>query len=253
MPQHRAGRDVMGSASAERLLETLPWMDRGTEFFGSQLATLSDDDLALPSMLPGWSRLHVVSHIARNARALMNLLRWAQTGIESPMYPSPEHRRDDIDAGAQLPAAEVRADALGEAERLRDAVSALPEEAWEHEVRTALGRPISACEVPWMRVREVWVHAVDLPTGTTFSDIDADVARALFDEAVDRLADRDDCPAVTLVVDGRGGERRSIGPNDGDGPVASGSLRAMAGWLLGRTGGVDAACTGPLPALPPWL
>jgi maleylpyruvate isomerase len=253
VPQHGAGSSVIEGACGERLRETLPWLDRGTEFFLAQLASLRDDELSLPSALPGWSRLHVVSHMARNARALMNLLHWAETGVESPMYPSPEHRRDDIEAGARLPPAEVRADAIGEADRLAAALGAMPDGAWGHEVRTALGRPVMACEVPWMRVREVWVHGVDLGAGASFADIDPDVARALFDEAVDRLADREDCPPVTLVVEGSPAERRALGPATEGRPVASGSPRALAGWLLGRTGGTGVDCTSTLPELPAWL
>lgn len=240
-------------ACGERLRQTLPWLDRGTEFFLAQLASLGDDELRLPSGLSGWSRLHVVSHMARNARALMNLLRWAETGVESPMYPSAEHRRDDIDAGAQLPPAEVRADAVAEADRFRVALDTLPDDAWSHEVRTALGRPVMACEVPWMRVREVWVHGVDLAAGASFADIDPDVARALFDEAVDRLADRQDSPPVTLVVEGSPAERRVLGPATEGRPVVRGSARALAGWVLGRTAGAGVDCAGPLPELPAWL
>jgi maleylpyruvate isomerase len=244
---------VIEGACGERLRETLPWLDRGTEFFLAQLASLGDEQLSLPSALPGWSRLHIVSHMARNARALMNLLDWAKTGVESPMYPSPEHRRDDIEAGAQLPAAEVRADAVGDADRLRAALGAMPDGAWGREVRTALGRPVLACEVPWMRAREVWVHGIDLDAGASFDDIDQDVARALFDEAVDRLADREDCPPVTFVVEGSPPARRTIGPATDGRPVAGGSPRALAGWLLGRTDGAGIDCAGSLPELPPWL
>jgi maleylpyruvate isomerase len=240
-------------APDQRLQPSLGWMDRGTEFFVTELARLSDDELSDPSRLPGWTRLHVVSHMARNARALMNLLRWAESGVESPMYPTPEHRRADIEAGAQLPAAEVRADALFEARRFREAISALPADAWAAQVRTALGRPISASEVPWMRVREVWVHGVDLAAKATFSDIDDDVAAALLDEAAARLNGRDDCPSAVLVTTGANESRHVIGPTAQEPLEARGSAQALAGWLLGRTAGAGVECSVPLRDLPPWL
>ena len=59
---------------------------------------LSDDQAREPSLLPGWSRGHVLTHIARNADGLGNLLRWARTGTETPMYTSAESRSADIDA-----------------------------------------------------------------------------------------------------------------------------------------------------------
>jgi maleylpyruvate isomerase len=240
-------------ASAQRLSVTLGWMHRGTELFEAQLDLLSDQELSEPSRLPGWTRLHVVSHMARNARALMNLLRWAETGVESPMYPSPEHRRVDIEAGAQLPAAEIRADALSEEARFRGAISAMPEEAWAAQVRTALGRPVTASEVPWMRVREVWVHAVDLGARATFHDIDQDVAAELLDEAAASFRAREGCPSVVLVATGATGPSRTIGPEVPDPLEARGSTQALAAWLLGRTAGEGVESSTPLPDLPPWL
>jgi maleylpyruvate isomerase len=239
--------------SGERLATSLSRMDRGSAFFANQLALLTDEQLSEPSRLPDWTRLHVVSHIARNARALGNLLHWAETGIESPMYPSPEHRRDDIEAGARLPAADVRVDALEAATSFRAAVSALPAAAWDAEVRTALGLEIQANEVPWIRGREVWVHAVDLGAGATFEDVDPDVGALLLHEAVNRLAESEDCPAALLVSSGPSGATLVIGPAVGDPPVISGSTQALAAWVLGRTDGVGLRSSGPLPALPRWL
>ena len=74
---------------------TLPWMGAGTEFLLRAVGALPDDALALPSRLPGWTRAHVVAHVARNAEALGRLARWAATGVETPMGSSgrPTSRR----------------------------------------------------------------------------------------------------------------------------------------------------------------
>jgi len=227
-------------------------MDRGTEWFNGRLASLTDDDLWAPSPLPGWSRLHVVSHIARNARAMKNLVRWAETGVETPMYPSPAHRRDDIEAGARLPPDEVRADALAEADLLKAAISAMPSKAWAAPIRTALGISVTAAAIPWMRAREVWVHAVDLGADATFEGIDEEVARALVDEAAAPLVGREDCPAVVLVPTAPG-EPVTIGPQGANPVRVSGSTNALAGWLLGRTEGQGLTGDAPLPRLPRWM
>ncbi|WP_371572951.1 hypothetical protein [Streptomyces sp. NBC_01314] len=47
----------------------------------------------------------------------------------------------------------------------------LTEEQWRAPVVTAQGRTVPASEVPWMRTREVMVHAVDLDTGIQFADL----------------------------------------------------------------------------------
>src|SRR5690242_21249365 len=71
---------------------------------------LSDAQARGPSLLPGWSRGHVLTHIARNADGLRNLLIWARAGTQTPMYASAESRSADIEAGAGRPAADLAAD-----------------------------------------------------------------------------------------------------------------------------------------------
>ena len=71
-----------------------------TEQLIDSAAGLSAEDLAAPSLLPGWTRGHILAHVARNADALVNLLEWARTGEETPMYPDAATRDRDIEAGA---------------------------------------------------------------------------------------------------------------------------------------------------------
>ena len=78
-------------------------LDRLAAATGRLLAsasTLSDAQAREPSLLPGWSRGHVLTHIARNADGMVNLLRWARTGTQTPMYASAQSRAADIEAGA---------------------------------------------------------------------------------------------------------------------------------------------------------
>src|SRR5437870_12625963 len=71
---------------------------------------LSDAQAREPSLLPGWTRGHVLTHIARNSGGMVNLLRWARTGTEAPMYASAESRGADIEAGAGRAAADLAAE-----------------------------------------------------------------------------------------------------------------------------------------------
>ena len=41
----------------------------------------------------------------------------------------------------------------------------LPEAAWAALVTNVQGRVIRASAVPWIRAREMWIHAVDLDAG----------------------------------------------------------------------------------------
>lgn len=194
----------------------------------------------------------MVSHVARNADVLQNLLSWAQTGVETPMYATPEQRNADIEAGVGRPA-ETRADANRTSQALLTAADALPADAWTAEVRTARGRAVPATEVLWMRCREVWIHGIDLGAGATFADVPAPVLDALLDDVTKGFAARDDVPPVLLRVDESGAATR-VGSGD-DATDVAGPRAALVGWLLGRTDGRElTTSTGrPLPDLPAWL
>ena len=107
----------------------LGWMHEGTELFLKALESLDDEALAAPGTLPGWTGRHVVAHVAANAEALGNLVHWARTGEETPMYSSPEQRGADIEAGAQRPVAELRHWVASSAARLADSLDALTPDA----------------------------------------------------------------------------------------------------------------------------
>src|SRR6478672_7747869 len=87
------------------------------------------------SLLPGWTRGHVLTHIARNADAMVNLLTWARTGVETPMYASREQRNADIEAGSGRPAPELVDDVRSSHERMIAEMQELPADAWDSVVR----------------------------------------------------------------------------------------------------------------------
>jgi maleylpyruvate isomerase len=225
--------------------ETLPWWEDGERHLGTALGRLVDEEFDRPSLLPGWTRQTLLAHVARNADALINLLTWARTGVETPMYPSQEAREAGIAETAKLPADALRGEVLAATERLAAAVRGMPDGAWQAEVRTNQGRPVPALEVPWMRCREVWVHAVDLDAGVTFADVPEDVQAALVDDVFRMWDRRDQVPDVVLFA----GDREW-----GTGSLAvAGSLPAVTAWVTGRSAGEDLTADGPLPTLAPWL
>ncbi|HEX3647257.1 MAG TPA: maleylpyruvate isomerase family mycothiol-dependent enzyme [Pseudonocardiaceae bacterium] len=232
----------------ERLLS---WQDEGTDLVEKAVATVTDAELAQPSALPGWTRAHVVGHLARNADALVNLLTWARTGVESPMYAAPGRREEDIDATALLPPARLRADLVAANARLATAVAELPADAWRARVRSAQGRDIPAGEVPWLRVRELWLHVVDLGGRWTFADLPAELIVALLADVTSALDRKPTTPALSLVATGAG--EWTIGPAA---PVVTvtGSPADLLGWVAGRTAGAELTTSaGYLPTLPRWL
>lgn len=244
---------------APPLSRSLAWADQGTELFDRALASLSDEALAGPTRLEGWTGRHLLAHVAANAEALSNLVAWARTGVETPMYSSPEQRDADIEAGSARPAAELREWYAVSARTLRADLDALADGQWEHPVRTAQGRTVPATEVPWMRAREVMVHAVDLGTGLTFADLPEGFLHDLVDDIVTKrtaAAAAGEHPALWLHDES--GERTwRIGEPDGSpgAPEVRGTAAQLAAYLAGRAQPtppttVDGA---PAPTLPRWL
>lgn len=220
------------------------WAD-GERAVGTALGRLVPHEYPGPSLLPGWTRAHVLAHLAGNAEALVNLLTWARTGVETPMYASPEARDADIARRAELPPAELEAEVVDAARRLADAVAAMPEQAWDAPVRTAQGRTVPASAVLGMRAREVWVHAVDLDAGVEFADVPDEVLADVVDEVFAAWERRGETPALTLFA----GDREW---GSGE-PAVAGSLPAVAAWVSGRTAGEGLQADEPLPVLPRWV
>lgn len=128
-------------------------------------ASLTDADLAAPSLLPGWTRGHVLAHLTRNADSYINLLIWARTGIRTPQYASYETRSAEIEAIAAHPAVRHLADLEDGAARFATAIRDLPAAAWRASVEGMRPPPHPAWYVLVRRLREIAFHHVDLAAG----------------------------------------------------------------------------------------
>jgi maleylpyruvate isomerase len=196
-------------------------LDEATERLLAAAAALDNAAVAEPSRLPGWSRGHVLAHLARNADALRNVL----AGL--PMYESAEARNADIERDARRPAAAQLADVRASAADFR-ARTALPAD-WSRTVTLRNGVTESAARIPFRRWAEVALHHVDLDVGHELGDLPAEFTEREIDFLRRRFSAD---PAVAEVT---------------------GPPTALLGWLSGR--GDGAGLTGPgggaLPVLPP--
>lgn len=222
---------------------------------------LTDEQVAEPSGLPGWTRGHVLAHVARNADALVNLLTWARTGEETPMYPSRQVRDDEIAAGAGRTAAEQRADLLESQARFVAAAAQMREEHWRAQIRWgAHSQEATADLVPWLRLVEMEIHHVDLDLGYTPAHWTASFVRHQLARTAEDFRSRPDTPALTLRALDDGTEYVLGG--DGSGPAVCGPKTALLAWLIGRSDGTGLTLmehadsaepgSGPLPTLAPW-
>jgi maleylpyruvate isomerase len=231
----------------------------------------SDGWARQPSLLPGWTRGHVLTHLARNADAMTRTLAGTARGEMVPGYGGEEARAADIEAGAGRPAAELVADVADSAERLEQTWSRLGDADWQREAVTRAG-PVPAVRLIGMRWREVEIHRVDLADGYGPGDWPASFVAPLLPSllAPERIGPRLPSGMAVEVVNTDSGQRWLVGA---DVPAPVGTARsaraaavrsatpppvrvvgpswALVGWLVGRPGAVGAEL-GELPALEPW-
>ena len=144
------------------IAELLSDLNDATAGLLSDLDGLTDRDAREPSLLPGWSRGHVLTHLARNAEGGTRLLIWARTGEPGYEYPSVAARARAIEDGAARPAQELAGDVQRTAAALRQAAAAMPPDAWQHRITWTTGHETEAGHVPASRLAEVLIHHVDL-------------------------------------------------------------------------------------------
>ncbi|HLL67719.1 MAG TPA: maleylpyruvate isomerase family mycothiol-dependent enzyme [Micromonosporaceae bacterium] len=231
-------------------LVLLPEVDRATARLLGTAGSLDDAGVAAPSLVPSWTRGHVLAHLARQADSVANVLAGARSGVATAPYASEEARAAGIEADADRPIADHLEDLRVSAERLAAACAAMPPEAWTATVPGRGGTRLRAAGTVWSRLREIEVHHVDLAAGYTPADWpEAFTARLLLEVQADFAAG----PAIRLEATDLG-RMIVLGPPAEAAPTVSGAGSTLAAWLVGRADGAGLAVSppGPLPHLPPW-
>ena len=207
--------------------------------------------------LPGWTRGHVLTHIARNAGGLANVLRGARAGTGIPMYASSTSRDADVEAGAGRPAAGLIADVRESAAAFAREAGLMPAGAWAALVRrTPGGEQFPARTVPVRRLGEVEIHHTDLGLAYQPRDWPEDFTATYLPRVIRSWAGREDAPPCRLCPAGMDASF-PVGPAAAAeaGPAVSGPAPELLAWLTGRGdgSGLRVTPTGePLPVLPGW-
>jgi maleylpyruvate isomerase len=200
--------------------------------FVAAVSGLTAAELAAPSPLPGWTRGHVIAHVADGGRAFAELTEAALRGELVALFPGGFDERD-----ARIEEFATAPDLM---ERLEDGIAHL-EAAWARAEPGDWARPVrfrngDLAGTVFARWRETWIHLVDCAVGVT----PADWPEPLAAHAIDFLWSRVP-PGVALVA-------TDTGQRWGSGDPVSGTVRDLAAWAAGREGAVS----GPPVELGPW-
>ena len=131
---------------------------------------LTDAQAASASSLPEWTRAEVLAHLARNADGFRNMAEGAAQGESRKMYPGGSTQRaDGIAAGRNERATVLVQDLRTTADALMESWGGLTDDAWSYSGETpSATRTLAVC--PWLRLREVELHHVDLDLGYACTD-----------------------------------------------------------------------------------
>lgn len=208
----------------------------------------SDEEFAAPSLLPGWTRAHVVAHLTLNAEGLEGALTGVVQAEPVPMYASQEARDADIEQLSGAEPATLRARLLGAATELDDAIAAVPDDAWDTVIERTPGsrRTFRAGAVPAMRLREVEIHHADLGAGYSHRDWPAAFPVLVLEAMAKRGPASRPFTAAPIDLDvtftyGEGG------------PTVTGTAADLAWWVTGRGAGEGLTSDdGELPRIEEW-
>lgn len=196
------------------------------------IADLTDEQVAEPSLLPGWTRGHVLAHLADAARARSRVVEHASRGVRVELW-EPGERDAIIEATASRDAAGHRAATAEHNERL--------ERAWAgiRDRSEPVGEPDPVPPV-FTRWREVWIHLLDLDLGVRPGEWSAEFAVHALGVLRPRLPE-----GVALRA-------TDVPRTWGTGTEVVGGVRDLAAWLAGRVPDELPTSAVPLPELRPW-
>jgi maleylpyruvate isomerase len=231
--------------------EALAGLQSATGQLITDAGGLSDRAVREQSLLPGWTRGHVLTHLARNAEGGTRLLTWARTGTPSYEYESLEARAAAIAAGSGRPARVLVADVRRTAAAFAEAATDMPPKAWQRVVRYTGGQEPRAEVIVPSRLAEVLIHHVDLDIGFGPRDWPTPFVAGMLPLVAGGLSRRDGVTAVRLAGTDTG-HGFTIGTAAIARVIVSGPEPELLAWLLGRSDGRELGREpdGPLPGVP---
>ena len=163
-------------------------------------------DVRSPSNLPGWSRGHVLTHLARNADSIVYRLEAMTRGELVPQYEGgAEGRAAAIEEGAARPADEIVAELVAACDRLDALFLELPDQVWSTQVLAGIGtKQVPATRLVLARWREVEIHHVDLGLGYAAEHWPLALVERILPDVLHDLPARTDAAQLLAWATGRG-------------------------------------------------
>ncbi|MBK9698352.1 MAG: maleylpyruvate isomerase family mycothiol-dependent enzyme [Propionibacteriaceae bacterium] len=217
-------RQLGGSIPVEHIRRLK--LEANQRLLGDTIA-ISDADWQGPSLLPGWTRAHVATHIARNADLLIRFT----TAI---LHGEPEPHNDPVDdfraleAGADRTGVDLQIDLDSTAGGLASLWDTVTD--WHRPVHVD-GRIQPLAVLPLARLHEVCLHHLDLDCGLGVDQVDPETASWLLAWAHAHVSEQ----GRSVQLESDSGQTGTIGAGLATVTVRGTDARLWA-WLAGRGG-----------------
>lgn len=234
----------MSSCTDQPPAEVHRWLADATQRLLGHTIGISETEWHQPTALPGWTRAHLATHVARNADYLTNALTAVQAGEPQPERPTSAEERRILEEGADRSGLELQIDLDTSAGALQRAIDAVTDWTGPTVVLHGLRCPLD--RLPLARLNELELHHYDLDPGRDVESLDPDEAGWLLRWVIHRRQAQQ-LPSLHLV-----GQSVQLDVGSGT-PRAEVCGRDVELWLWmsgrGRAGQVEGAGDLVLPLL----
>lgn len=209
------------------IVDVVDGIDRAHQRLTGLLPGLTDDDVAAPSRLPGWSRGHVLAHLRGVGDAVVRQIEAALRDDVVEFYVGGRPARDAaIEARAGASADEHRRHLGTVLEQVEDVLDDVTPEVLARPTGFHGGDTTEAVLLAWWR--ELAIHLVDLDVGVGPASWDALLRAQVVQHLARRVPD-----GVQVVLEALDTDERWV-LGDGEPVVLRAAATDLVAWLAGR-------------------
>lgn len=205
------------------------WKTEATQRLLGYTIALTEDEWHQAALLPGWTRAHVATHLARNADYFRSVINAAMAGAPQPPLSPAAERRAELEIGADRTGLQLQIDLDAAAGALQNAIESVDDWTGLIEIN---GAELPLSVLPLARLNEIKTHLIDLDCGFEPGMIAPGPAEWLLRWALFRLRDAD-LPDIEVVSQNL---RARIGRPGARALSVRGEDSQLWAWLVGRTG-----------------
>ena len=231
-------------------------LDAAAAALQERITSLTDDEVRAPSRLPGWSRGHVLAHVAGVADGMARQLEYASRGETIELYDGGADGRNRAIEEAAVRSADRHREALSESlDRALQAFHGLQESGWNAPISYRNGVVRDGGLALW---RELVIHLTDLGLGEEADTWSPQFCEHLFSFLAARVPAGIRLRLQPLALPSRLLGSSAPGESASSTIAVNGMATDIAAWLAGRTPNLgslraEAAADGvELPTLLPW-